>query len=805
MSIAVSCIVGTHNDSQITCFPVFYALGSYIPHALPHSFTYIYVLLHNTTSNSQYIEHVWAENAHGFIVDDMQLPPTYREHVLKPHTYFVLGFSQHLLTRCLQWAGLHGVQHMRFCVRTAEKSVSCSAPIELHMHYPRTPLEDVELIPYAHFFLERARRYEEEKQCIECAYGSLWDYANVHEVWGVHKAIASDGTPYWLLREYMPAAKKLWLTTDKLNFQRWAHHEYHPMSGAQWQGWWQLALPFTALEHGTYMELRVLSAHMETAERRVPAMARWVEQDALIPTQWCARHYAPAQEYLWRHSSPVATSFLRLYEAHIGMAQEALERPSVNSVGSFAAFTQKVLPRIAHAGYTHVQLMGVVEHPLYKSYGYQVSSYFAPSSRFGSERDFKILVDTAHSLGLRIILDIAHSHACPNTEQGIAFYDGSSFFFSPKTNQWGTASFDYSQEITRRFLLSNCRYWMEEYHIDGFRFDAVGNMLYIDHGHDDDFSHVGRCFYGKDGQNRGDVYGQLYLSLANDLINTYYPTAESIAEEFSGMPGLTCAAAQGGLGFTHRFAMGIPDFWAKYIRDEQHRSMGTLWHEMTNHRIYDRTVSYVECHDQSINGKDAMIWRIMGDAMYTHMELCQQQWSVSRGMALYKLMRCITLCTADCGYLNFMGAEFGHPEWLDDTVHAHRQWHLADATNLRYQQLALFDYTCLHNIIAKHLTDFALPPLFRHIDEEKKILAFERGKLLMLYNFHELTAQDALHIMVTPGKYVEILSSDAKQFGGYGNLDALGTEHFSDAHSGVRLQAIRLYLPPMAVLVLIRH
>ncbi len=338
--------------------------------------------------------------------------------------------------------------------------------------------------------------------------------------------------------------------------------------------------------------------------KRVPAFARWVEQDAITPTQWCARIWRPEQPYRFRCRRPPRVLFPRIYEAHVGMAQADTAHHG-ESVGNYTDFIQEVLPRIKADGYTAVQLMGVLEHPLYRSFGYQVSSYFAPTSRCGTPDQFKALVDAAHGLGLAVLLDIPHGHACPNTEQGLAAYDGSRYFFKPQYNQWGTPAFDFSQELARRFLLSNCRYWLEEFRVDGFRFDAVGNILYLDHGLDDDFSHVGRCFYGKDNQPRADVDGELYLCLANALTHEIYPGAVTIAEEFSGMPGLTCPPEEGGLGFDCRFAMVIPDYWAHCVQHP--RDMGSLWHEMTNHRPYDRTVSYVECHDQCINGEDAMI------------------------------------------------------------------------------------------------------------------------------------------------------------------------------------------------------
>ena len=495
---------------------------------------------------------------------------------------------------------------------------------------PATPLDDPELSEYRNFFLRRAQVFADEKKRILEQYGSLKAYADIYTNLGPHLFI-ENGHPKWRWREYMPHATDIWLTTSKLNFQRRASHHFTNIG----DGYFELVLPREDLPHGEYVELRVqsdvnnapvkatLPDAMQTM-KRVPLFSQWVEQDKINPAQWCARIWDPVKPYIFKNGRPKKARFPRVYEAHVGMAQSSLTHHG-DSVGTYEYFSKFVLPRIKDDGYTDVQLMGIPEHPLYRSFGYQVGSYFAPSSRYGNPDEFKALVDTAHGLGLAIILDITHAHAAANTEDGPARYDGSNYFFSNKYNQWGTPSFDYGIEMTRRFLLSNCRYWMEEYMVDGFRFDAVGNMLYLDHGVNDSFSHVGRCFYGKDGQPREDVNGELYLCLANDLIHDLNKNAITIAEEFSGMPGLTCSPEEGGLGFDYRFAMGIPDYWEKVIKSP--RDMGSLWYEMTNHRPYDRTISYVECHDQCINGDDAMIWRLIGDDMYRFMAVTTDNWN----------------------------------------------------------------------------------------------------------------------------------------------------------------------------------
>lgn len=676
---------------------------------------------------------------------------------------------------------------------------------------PHNPLQDPDLREYSSFLQRRVELFLSEKSRISEHYGSLAHYADLHLHLGAHKIVDEEGQLCWRFREWMPAASDIWLTTDRLKFQRWAKYKFQPCTQPTHglEGVWELTIPASELPHGTYMELRIATpatlSNISGPERRVPAFAQWVEQDSTVQEQWCARMWDPPMPYIFQHDAARGPlEFPRIYEAHVGIAQ-AFEGRTEKSVGTYAHFTQDILPRIKASGYTVVQLMGILEHPLYKSFGYQVSSYFAVSSRFGSVDDFKILVDTAHSLGLAVVLDIPHSHSCPNTEQGIARYDTSSYLFAQKENQWGTLSFDYSKDMTRRFLLSNCRYWLEEFHVDGFRMDAVGNMIYLDHGFGDDFSHVGRCFYGSKGQPRLDEDGVLYLSLANTLVHELTPHAITIAEEFSGMPGMTSLPQEAGLGFDYRFAMGIPDFWAKCIKEG--RTMGSMWHEMTNRRSYERTISYMECHDQCINGKDAMIWRLIGEDMYTHMSCFSDSWKTSRGIALFKLMRLLTLSTAGHGYLNFMGNEFGHPEWIDGEAYAHRQWHLADQDFLKYYKLWNFDKACLHGVVRDYLEDFRSQPRWRLDHDAMRILAFERGNLLFVFNFHETQAQKALQVRVAPGKYVEVLSSDEETFAGHGNVvtSQPPVEHFSDPASGEFEQSITLYVPPMVALVLRRE
>ncbi len=667
---------------------------------------------------------------------------------------------------------------------------------------PGGPLCDPDLDAYRAFLLRRRDLFRIETERIRTAYGSLRAYAGLHRLLGMHAVRDENGRMFRRFREWMPEAADVWLTTEYERFCRRGKYMFRRIQDPllPGEGLWELLVPAEDLPHGTYYELRVAPRCGSGTVRRVPAFAVRVVQDATNREQWCARIWDPPSPYVFRwDGNRREAAFPRIYEAHVGMAQPFLGRTE-QSVGTYAAFAADVLPRIRAAGYTAVQLMGIPEHPLYKSFGYQVSGYFAPSSRFGDPEEFKALVDEAHRLGLAVILDVPHSHAAPNTEQGIAAYDTGSYFFTDTPNQWGSRSFDYSREPARRFLLSNCRYWLEEYHVDGFRFDAVGNMIYTDHGFGDDFSHVGRCFYTSSGESRINEAGTLYLQLANALIREVKPEALTVAEEFSGMPGMTSPPEQGGLGFGYRFAMGIPDFWGKFIAEG--RNVGTMWHELTNRRSYESTISYVECHDQCINGKDAMIWRLIGDDMYTHMGPDGDTWKTSRGTALHKLMRLAVLGTAGQGYLNFMGNEFGHPEWLDAESYGHRQWHLADAPDLKYRGLGLFDRDMLQ-LVRRFPDAFAATPALARLHDDERMLAFVRGRLVFVLNFHETRPAVSWGVPVHAGKYTELLSSDEIRYAGHGNLTVAKPplEHFScpDQENGAFIQ---LYIPPLTALVL---
>jgi 1,4-alpha-glucan branching enzyme len=488
-----------------------------------------------------------------------------------------------------------------------------------------------------------------------------------------------------------------------------------------------------------------------------------------------------------------------IYEVHVGMAQDE------EKIGSFKEFTCGVLPRIVDAGYNTLQLMAIQEHPYYGSFGYQVSSFFAPSSRYGTPEDLKILIDTAHAQGLNVLMDLIHSHSVSNEVEGLSRFDGTLFQYfhdgpRGKHKAWDSRCFDYKKPQVLHFLLSNCRYWLDEFRFDGFRFDGITSMLYLQHG-------LGRVFTSYNDYFDGSVDEDAltYLALANRLIHDIRPDAITIAEDVSGMPGLAVSQSEGGFGFDYRFAMGVPDYWIRLTKDfgDEYWPIGHLWSELTNRRKDEKTISYAESHDQALVGDQSLIFRLIGEDMYNHMGTDDYNLKVARGIALHKMIRLITLATAGNGYLNFMGNEFGHPEWIDfpregnnwSFKHARRQWHLVDDVHLKYNLLARFDRDMVALAKAHRLLDSSNLELL-HEDSADKVIIFKRADLIFVFNFHPCRSFADYRFEAPLGKYRMILDCDAREYGGHGRL-LPEQKHFTIVgDSEARSQHIlSLYLP----------
>ena len=590
----------------------------------------------------------------------------------------------------------------------------------------------------------------------------LWEWSQGHQWFGLHRE--ADGS--WVYRDWAPHATGLGLTGD---FSGWEENAKFRARRITESGEWELRLPADAIAHGQHY--RVIMEWPGGKGERLPAWGRFMHQDAET-LKFTARVWSPPV-FEWQHAAPLPPPFAKIYEAHPGMALEEAR------VGTWTEFRDQMLPRIAAAGYNTIQLMAVMEHPYYGSFGYHTGSFFAPASRFGTPEELMSLVDAAHGMGLRVIMDLVHSHAVKNEIEGISRYDGSPWQFfhdGPRGEHsaWDSRCFDYSKAPVLHFLFSNLRYWMEEFRFDGFRFDGVTSMLYRDHGLSKNFTGYDDYF----GDNIDDD-AVTYLALANRLIHEAAPGAITVAEDVSGFPGLGAPVEDGGLGFDYRLAMGLPDCWFKLVKDtrDEDWSMNGLWHELTNHRGEERAISYVESHDQAMVGGKSFIFEMIDADMYTSMHKGSSSLLVERGIALHKLARLATFAAADDGYLNFMGNEFGHPEWIDfpregnawSLAKARRQWSLRDDAALRFKSLGDFDAAML--ALADSDWTAERPSLLK-ADDGDKVLAFRRGRRVFVFNFHPDRSYTGYGIAVPAGSYRLVLSSDEPRFGGWDRVSA---------------------------------
>jgi len=647
-----------------------------------------------------------------------------------------------------------------------------------------------QLKSFAHDIDLRMDLYHNTKNRLIGDGGTLKDFAQAHHYFGI---IHMDG--YWVYREWAPSAYQLYLTGD---FNGW-NQTSHPLNRLE-NGVWELVLEGNdALWDGCKVKT-VVDANMTRTEH-IPLYARRVVQDKETVT-WCAEVVDNWKTFNWTDQDFKAAQSLYIYEAHVGMAQED------GKVGTYREFADYVLPRIKKAGYNAIQLMAIMEHPYYGSFGYQVANFYAASSWFGKPEDLKYLVNKAHKLGLRVLLDVVHSHAVKNTAEGINMFDGTEWQFfhdGPKGDHpaWGTKCFNYGKDEVIHFLLSNLAFWMTEYHFDGFRFDGITSMLYHDHGLGSNFDNDNKYF-----SLNTHTEAITYLQLANELIREVNPNAITIAEDMSGMPGMCLPIEDGGIGFDYRLAMGLPDMWIKTVKEQQdeHWDVGKMWGDMCLRRPGENTVAYVESHDQALVGDKTMIFRLADAAMYTDMNKDCHNPVIDRAIALHKMIRLFTLAGGGEAYLNFMGNEFGHPEWIDfpregngwSFHYCRRQWSLRDNGFLKYQWLGDFDHdivalTKKHRMFTQRMGDLHL------LKAPENTIVFSRKGLLFGFNFHP--SQSLTNVLVPVSKHADYtleLSSDDEKYGGQGLVEHM-VYHTKEFDGQV---FVELYLPARTAVVL---
>ncbi|MEA2042471.1 MAG: alpha amylase C-terminal domain-containing protein [Bacteroidota bacterium] len=595
--------------------------------------------------------------------------------------------------------------------------------------------------------------------------------------------------------DWLPASDEVWLVGDFSGWERQPEYKLKPTQNGEFS----LRLPKNSLKHKDLYRLVIRKD--DNYYDRIPAYARRVVRDNQTGI-FNAQVWLPESPYIFRHELPKNSEAPFIYEAHIGMASEE------GKVSNFTEFKDNVLPRISHAGYNTIQLMAVQEHPYYGSFGYHVSSYFAVTHLFGTPEELKALIDEAHKLGIRVIMDIVHSHSVKNEVEGLSKYDGTEYQYFHKGERgmhpaWDSRCFDYGKHDVLHFLLSNCKFWLEEYNFDGFRFDGVTSMLYLDHGLGTDFMGYEQYY-----DNNRDEDAIVYLNLANKLIHELKPQAISIAEEMSGMPGLASPLADGGYGFDYRLAMGIPDFWVKVIKEQKDEDwhVGNMFHRLTDKRNDEQVISYAESHDQALVGDKTIIFRLADADMYEHMHINKLNLNIERSLALHMIIRLFTASLAEGGYLNFMGNEFGHPEWIDfprdgnnwSYHYARRQWSLADNQDLVYRFLSDFDKRMVDFLRSRNILQAKTATALVQ-DNYKQVLAYERNQFIFIINFNPFESFTDYEIPASKGKYRIILNTDSAEFMGHNRID--DSMLYESAEAGGH-PFLKLYLPTRTAVII---
>ncbi len=617
----------------------------------------------------------------------------------------------------------------------------------------------------------------------------LSEFANAHHFFGLHKTKTS-----WIYRDWLPNAEEVWMTG---NFSQWKLSDTYKLKKDK-NGNFSLKLKLTQLQHG---DLYRLFVRWEGGSGdRIPAYAKRVVQDEQTKI-FNAQVWFPDKKYQQKYKSPKKKDRIFIYEAHIGMASEE------GTVASFKYFQENIIPKVHSLGYDTIQLMAIQEHPYYGSFGYHVSNFYAVSSRFGTPDDLKELIDEAHKYGIRVIMDIVHSHAVKNEVEGISKYDGSNYQFFHAGDRglhsaWDSRCFDYGKNEVLHFLLSNCKFWIEEYNFDGFRFDGVTSMLYLNHGLGTDFTSYDDYF-----NDNQDEDALCYLALANKLIHKIKPDAVTVAEEMSGMPGIASSVEDGGFGFDYRLAMGIPDFWIRNIKEQKDENwhVGNIFFRLTDKRKDEKTINYSESHDQALVGDKTIIFRLADADMYYYMQIQNMNLITERAVALHKMIQLITSATAQTGYLNFMGNEFGHPEWIDfpregnnwSYHYARRQWSLSENKNLAYYYLNAFNTELIHLLKCKNILETKIQLLSDKVYDQ--VLIFKRSKYIFVFNFNPFVSFPDYGFETEEGRYKIVLNSDDKTYLGQGRIDNLMLYKTSGIENK---NILKIYVPTRTCFVL---
>ncbi len=551
----------------------------------------------------------------------------------------------------------------------------------------------------------------------------------------------------------------------------------HPMRSLGSSGVWELFVP--DLQAGAHYKFRVLGADSVWRDKADP-LARQTEVPPLTASIVAASSYT-WQDDAWlahRDATPAHASPMSAYEVHLGSWREGL---------SYVELADQLVEYVSWLGYTHVELLPVSEHPFGGSWGYQVSSYYAPTSRFGSPDEFRFLVDKLHQAGIGVIIDWVPAHF-PKDEFALARFDGTPLYehADPRRGEqmdWGTYVFDFGRNEVRNFLVANAVYWLEEFHIDGLRVDAVASMLYLDYSREDGQWEPNE--YG----GRENLEAVAFLQEMNSVVYRRVPSAMTIAEESTSWPGVTRPTHLGGLGFGFKWNMGWMHDSLDYVAHEP-IYRGYHHHQMTFSMVYAYSENYVLpiSHDEVVHGKGSLLRKMPGD-----------RWQQLAGVRTY-----LAFMWAHPGkQLLFMGSEFAQEsEWSEARS---LDWWLMDLPDHRGVALLVKDLNETYRSTSALWSLDTDPAGFAWIDANDasgNVFSFLRfgsdgSALACVANFAGMPHEEYRLGLPWAGSWTEVLNTDAEAYAGSG-VGNLGAVHATGEGWHGQPASTSLRVPPLA-------
>jgi 1,4-alpha-glucan branching enzyme len=605
---------------------------------------------------------------------------------------------------------------------------------------------------------------------------------HIYRILGAHR-IQLDGVSGVRFAVWAPAAERVSVVGD---FNNW-DGRCHAMQVVANSGVWAIFIP--GLGVGQTYKYEIRTRDNGNIVVKTDPYGQHFEQRPANASRVPSQHPYQWQDHEWmqqRHDSNWQRDPISIYEVHLG----SWKRDEYGNFLNYRQLATELVSYVEQAGFTHIELLPITEHPLDASWGYQTTGYFAPTSRFGEPDDFRFFVDHCHQHGIGVLLDWVPAHF-PRDAHGLAGFDGTALYEhqDPRRGEhsdWGTLIYNYGRNEVKNFLLSSAVYWLEEFHLDGLRVDAVASMLYHDYSRSE--GEWLPNIYG----GRENLEAVAFLRELNTVTHAEFPGTMIMAEESTAWPGVSRPADSGGLGFSMKWNMGWMHDTLRYMsHDPVHRQFHH--NDLSFGLLYAFTENFVLpfSHDEVVHGKQSMLYKQPGDDWQRFANL----------RLLYTYMY-----TFPGKKLLFMGNEIAQgQEWNFD---ASIEWHLLDYEGHRGMLALVGDLNRLYRDNSElHYADFS-PDGFEWIDcnaSESSVLSYlrrdEHGFIINVFNFTPVPRYDYRVGVPVEGQYRELLNSDSSYYSGsdVGNSGQISSEPIP---CNGRPHSLSLTLPPLAGVVL---